>query len=79
MSFAEFALIFTYSAISMLSQAKSGLSFFLIFLMLVGRHPDSDYIQLAVIQRSHNPNAYTEKQEVGLLVKGYGAPQVTRI
>ena len=34
MSFAEFALIFTYSAISMLCQAKSGLSFFLIFLML---------------------------------------------
>jgi hypothetical protein len=33
MSFDEFALICTYSAISVLSQAKSGLSFFLVFLM----------------------------------------------
>ena len=33
MSFDELALICTYSAINMLSQVKSGLSFFWIFLM----------------------------------------------
>ena len=33
MSFDKFALICTYSVITVLSQAKSGLSFFLIFLM----------------------------------------------
>ena len=33
MSFDEFALICTYSVITVLSQAKSGLSFFSIFLM----------------------------------------------
>ena len=36
MSFDEFALICTYSVITVLSQAKSGLSFFLIFLMSFG-------------------------------------------
>jgi hypothetical protein len=42
MSFDEFALICTYSAISVLSQAKSGLRFFLVFLMafsfVMGNH-----------------------------------------
>jgi hypothetical protein len=33
MSFDEFALICTYSVISMLNHGESGLSFFLVFLM----------------------------------------------
>jgi hypothetical protein len=33
MLFDEFVPIYTYSAISVLSQAKFGLSFFLVFLM----------------------------------------------
>ena len=48
MSFAEFAIICTYLVISILSQAKLGLSFSLVFLIQMDEH---DQGHLAGLQK----------------------------